>query len=100
MKKVAGIRNLDLVAVMHGVPRPLLAFRRDLHLVHRILGNLVRHVAIERRARPADLIENAIGEPDVHAGIRLGIPGLEDDANLAVAEAFPAVDEQTETSWI
>src|SRR5438093_13244251 len=85
---------------MHGVPWSLIAFSRGFHLLHGFVRGLASGVAIECGARFVLLVQNAVGDADVNAGIGVFVLRLEHGANLAIAQALFLIDQQSESSRI
>src|SRR5262245_3058384 len=85
---------------MHREPRSFFAFCGGLHLLHRRRGDLSICPTIEGCAWLASLFENALVDPNINTGVRLGVFGFENDSNLAVAKTLPFINQQSKTLWI
>src|SRR5262249_32634279 len=94
VERIGRVADLDLVAVVHGIPGPLLLLGRVHQRFHRFLRKLAALFPPNGRGLLVDLLQDAIIDPDEHARIGLGLLGLVDDADLTVAEALLAIDEQ------
>src|SRR4051794_33940046 len=100
MIRISTARDLHFESLVHRVPGAFFTIGRGLRLLHRFSAYFPISIALKSGAMLASLLQDAIGDPDVIARIRVGVLRLEPPPNLAIPQTPLLVKQQSQPARI
>ena len=88
---------MDFVTLVDSVPWAFQLFGRKPHLFYGGLRRFTIGIELVRSSWVVDLVEDAIADPNINAGIAVGVLSPEHHLELAIAEAFLRIHKEPDS---